>query len=157
MTDSTRQKDISKSLNFDTKTISAQNIKREWHLINVKDKTLGRVSTQIAELLMGKAKPYFVRNLDCGDFVVVINAKDVAVTGKKETLKKYYRVSGYPGGFRAETLGDLRNRRPEEIVRRAVSGMLPQNRLKSRMLERLLIFKDENHRYQDKFKNIRTP
>ncbi len=136
MTDSTKEKDI----------------KREWHLIDAKDKILGRLSTEIAELLMGKSKPYFVRNLDCGDFVVVTNAKEVKVTGKKETLKKYYRYSGYPGGFKAEALGDLRNRRPEEIIRRAVSGMLPQNRLKSRMLKRLLIFKDANHTYQERFK-----
>src|SRR5581483_2051813 len=115
MTDSTKEKDI----------------KREWHLIDAKDKILGRISSEIAELLMGKSKPYFVRNLDCGDFVVVTNAKEVKVTGKKETLKKYYRYSGYPGGFKAEALGDLRKRRPEEIIRRAVSGMLPQNRLKS--------------------------
>ncbi len=135
-----------------TNSTKEKDIKREWHLIDAKDKILGRISTEIAELLMGKSKPYFVRNLDCGDFVVVINAKEVKVTGKKETLKKYYRYSGYPGGFKAEALGDLRNRRPEEIIRRAVSGMLPQNRLKSRMLKRLLIFKDANHTYQERFK-----
>lgn len=134
------------------KTISEKDIKREWHLIDVKDQVLGRISTQIAKLLMGKSKPYFVRNLDCGDFVVVINAKDVKVTGKKETLKKYYSYSGYPGGFKAEALGDLRKRRPTEIIKHAVSGMLPQNRLKSKMLKRLLIFADQNHSHQDKFK-----
>lgn len=141
-----------KNLNNMTDSTKEKDIKRDWHLIDVKDKILGRISTEIAELLMGKGKPYFVRNLDCGDFVVVINAKEVKVTGKKETFKKYYRYSGYPGGFKAEALEDLRNRRPEEIIRRAVSGMLPQNRLKSRMLKRLLIFKDANHTYQEKFK-----
>ncbi len=133
------------------KTISAKNIKREWHLVNVGEEALGRVSTRIAGLLMGKAKPYFVRNLDCGDYVVVVNAKKVKVTGRKETLKKYYRYSGYPGGLKTETLGNLRQRKPEEVIRHAVSGMLPQNKLKSKMLKRLLIFADQSHSYQDKF------
>lgn len=134
------------------KTISEKDIKRDWHLIDAKDQILGRVSTQIAELLMGKGKPYFVRNLDCGDFVVVINAKEVKVTGKKETQKKYYRYSGYPGGFKAEALQDLRQRRPNEVIKHAVSGMLPQNRLKSKMLKRLLIYPEAEHPYKDKFK-----
>lgn len=134
------------------KTISEKNIKREWYLVDVKDQILGRVSTKIAELLMGKSKPYFVRNLDCGDYVVVINAKEVKTTGKKETLKKYFRYSGYPGGFKAEALGDLRKRNPSEIVRHAVSGMLPQNRLRDKMLKRLLVFPSAEHSYQDKFK-----
>lgn len=134
------------------KTISEKDIKRDWHLVDVKGEVLGRVSTKIAGLLMGKSKPYFVRNLDCGDYVVVINAKEIKTTGKKETLKKYFRYSGYPGGFKAEALGDLRKRRPTEIVRHAVSGMLPQNKLKSKMLKRLLVFADQSHSYQDKFK-----
>lgn len=133
------------------KTVSEKDIKREWHLVDVKDQVLGRISTQISKLLMGKNKTYFVRNLDCGDFVVVINAKDVKVTGKKETLKKYFRYSGYPGGFKAETLGNLRKRKPTEIIRHAVSGMLPQNKLKSKMLKRLLVFPGVKHSYQDKF------
>ncbi len=135
------------------KSTKAGDIKRDWYLVNVKGETLGRISTKIAELLMGKSKPYFVRNLDCGDYVVVVNAKDVEVSGKKETLKKYYRHSGYPGGFKAEALQDLRKRKPEEIIRHAVSGMLPQNKLKATMLKRLLVFKDENHSYQDRFKS----
>lgn len=133
------------------KTISEKDIKREWHLIDVKDQILGRASTKIAGLLMGKTKPYFVRNLDCGDYVVVVNAKEVKVTGKKETQKKYYGYSGYPGGFKAEALQDLRHRRPTEVIRHAVSGMLPQNRLKSKMLKRLLIFPGAEHSYGDRF------
>lgn len=135
------------------KTTREKDIKREWHLIDVKEEILGRISTKIASLLMGKGKPYYVRNLDCGDFVVVVNAKDVKTTGKKETLKKYYRYSGYPGGLKSETLSDLRKRNPGEIVRHAVSGMLPQNKLKSRMLKRLYIFADENHPYENQLKN----
>jgi len=128
-----------------------KDIKREWHLVDVKGEILGRISTKIAGLLMGKSKSYFVRNLDCGDYVVVVNAKDVKVTGKKETLKKYFRYSGYPGGLKTETLQNLRGRRPTEIIRHAVSGMLPQNKLKSKMLKRLLVFAESNHSYQDKF------
>ncbi len=136
-----------------TKATKIGEIKREWQLIDVKDKVLGRVSSEIALLLMGKSKPYFVRNLDCGDYVVVINAKEVKTTGRKEDLKQYFRYSGYPGGFKAETLKDLRQRAPEEIIKYAVSGMLPQNRLKAQMLKRLYVFAGENHSYADKFKN----
>lgn len=100
---------------------------------------------------MGKSKPYFVRNLDLGDYVVVINAKSVRTTGKKEDLKKYFRFSGYPGGFKAETLKELRKRKPEDIITHAVSGMIPQNKLKSQMLKRLYVFATEEHNYKDKF------
>lgn len=139
-----------------TRATKISDIKRSWHLIDVKGKTLGRIASNISVLLMGKSKPYFVRNLDCGDYVVVVNAKDVRVTGKKELLKKYYSYSGYPGGLKVEALGDLRLRRPEEIIRHAVSGMLPQNKLRDRMMNRLLVFAGEEHIYKDKFK-IRNP
>ena len=126
-------------------------IQRTWHMIDLKGKTVGRSATQIAGFLMGKAKPNFVRNLDCGDYVVVVNAKYVTVSGKKEEKKEYFRYSGYPGGLRSETLGQLRERKPEEIIKHAVKGMLPQNKLRDRMLKRLLVFAEENHIYQDKF------
>jgi large subunit ribosomal protein L13 len=127
-------------------------IKRDWHLVDVEGKTLGRISTEIATLLMGKSKPYFVRNLDCGDYVVVVNSSKVKVTGNKEQDKIYYRHSGYPGGFKKETLAELRNRKPNDIIRHAVSGMLPQNKLRDRMLKRLKIFEEAEHEFQDKFK-----
>lgn len=127
-------------------------IKREWHLIDVKEQPIGRISTKIAQLLMGKSKPYFVRNLDCGDYVVIINAKEVKATGNKEEQKKYYRHSGYPGGFRVETLKELRGRKPEDIITHAVKGMLPQNKLRDKMLRRLFVFSGEEHKYNDKFK-----
>lgn len=135
-------------------TISTKqsDIKREWHLIDLRGKTLGRISTQIANLLMGKAKPYFVRHLDCGDYVVIVNAKHIEVSGKKEEQKRYFRYSGYPGGLRSETLGELRKRKPEEVIKHAVKGMLPQNKLRATMLKRLLIFPEETHTYQDKIK-----
>lgn len=134
-----------------TKSTKAKDIKREWHLIDVKNKILGRSASEIALFLMGKAKSNFVRNLDLGDYVVVVNAKDVKVTGNKESQKNYYRHSGYPGGFKKETLGDLRERSPEEIIKHAVSGMLPQNKLRAKMLKRLYVFKNEEHKFQDKF------
>jgi large subunit ribosomal protein L13 len=135
-----------------TKATKASEIKREWHLIDIKDETLGRVASRIAQLLMGKSKTNFVRNLDCGDYVVVINAKDVKTTGNKEKQKEYYRHSGYPGGFRRETLEKLRIRKPTEVIRHAVAGMVPQNRLKASMLKRLYVFPEATHTYGDKFK-----
>lgn len=133
------------------KSTKASEIKREWHLIDVDGKTLGRISTEIAGLLMGKGKPYFVRNLDCGDFVVIVNSKKIKVTGNKETKKVYNRHSGFPGGFKSETLGELRARRPNDIIRHAVKGMLPQNKLRDQMLNRLKVNEGPEHEYQDKF------
>ncbi len=127
-------------------------IKRSWHLFDAKGKILGRISSEIAKALIGKSKPYFVSNLDCGDYVVVINASEVKVTGNKEVQKRYSRNSGYPGGYREETLMELRRRNPTDIIRFAVLGMLPQNKLQDRMLTRLFIFKGADHTYNDKFK-----
>ncbi len=129
-----------------------KNVERSWYLIDAKDQVLGRVSTKIARLLTGKDKVEYVPYLDVGDYVVVINAAEVAVTGKKEKQKTYYRHSGYPGGLRSETLEELRKRRPEEIIRRAVKGMLPKNKLQKSMLKRLYIFAGAEHPYQEKFR-----
>lgn len=134
-----------------TTATKAADIKRNWHHIDVKDKTLGRVASEIAQLLMGKSKAYFVRNLDCGDYVVVTNASEVSVTGKKETKKVYNRHSMYPGGFRSESLKELRERKPEDVIIHAVKGMLPQNKLRAKMLKRLFVFEGEEHNYADKF------
>lgn len=139
-----------------TKSTKIADIKRAWHLVDVNGKILGRISSEIAKLLMGKSKPYYVRNLDCGDYVIVVNASGVKVTGKKETDKKYYRHSGYPGGLRTETLKELRESKPEEIIRHAVKGMLPQNKLRDRMLTRLFTYKGESHPYGDKIKNQKS-
>ena len=136
------------------KATKANEIKREWHLINVDGKTLGRVSTEIAGLLMGKGKSYFVRNLDCGDFVVVTNSKKIKVTGNKESKKLYRRHSGFPGGYKEEVLGDLRSRKSQDIIIHAVKGMLPQNRLRDQMLGRLKVYETEEHEYNEKFKGV---
>jgi len=133
-----------------TKATKDADIKRSWHLVDVNGKILGRISSEIAKLLMGKSKPHYVRNLDCGDYIVVINASGVKVTGKKEENKKYYRHSGYPGGLRMQTFKELKDSKPEEIIRHAVKGMLPQNKLRDRMLTRLFVYRDENHPYTDK-------
>src|SRR3989344_7757510 len=128
-------------------------IKRSWHLFDVEGKILGRIASEIATVLMGKSKPYFVSNLDCGDYAVVINAQKIKVTGKKELQKRYSRHSGYPGGYREETLMDLRRRNPTDIIRFAILGMLPQNKLQDITLTRLFIFKGAEHTYVDKFKS----
>lgn len=135
-----------------TRSTKISDVTREWHMVDLAGKTLGRIATDIAKLLIGKSKPYFVRNLDCGDFVVAINAKDIKVTGKKDEQKIYYRYSGYPGGLRKETLAELKERIPEKVIEFAVKGMLPQNRLRDKMLGRLFVFSGSEHTYGDRFK-----
>ena len=137
-----------------TRPTKTSEIERAWHLVDVKGKILGRSASGIAVLLMGKGKPYFAKNLDCGDNVVVINAAEVAVSGKKETDKVYTRFSGYPGGLRKITVKELRERKPGEIIRHAVAGMLPKNKLKASMLKRLFVFAGSEHKFQEKFKEV---
>ncbi|MBI2404679.1 50S ribosomal protein L13 [Candidatus Gottesmanbacteria bacterium] len=134
-----------------THPTKAGDIKRTWHLIDVKGKVLGRVATEIAQKLMGKSKPYFVRNLDCGDYIVVINSSHVATTGKKEKQKLYGAYSGYPGGLKQKALWQVRKEKPTEIVRHAVLGMLPKNKLRDRLITRLYIYPEEEHPYKTKF------
>jgi len=129
-----------------------KDIERRWHLVDLKDKILGREVTKIATLLRGKNKPYFTPSLDCGDHVVVINAQKVRLTGKKEDQKVYRRYSGYPGGLREVSYQRMLEKRPKEVVRHAVRGMLPKNKLRSRMIKRLYVFPGEKHPYEDKLK-----
>jgi large subunit ribosomal protein L13 len=138
-------------MNTLTKPTTQSDIKRNWQLIDVKGEVLGRIAGSIAKQLMGKSKPYFAKNMDCGDFVVVINARDVRTTGNKELLKTYSRYSGYPGGMHTRTLKEMRILKPEEVIRHAVAGMLPKNKLRATMLKRLYIFAGEDHKYQDRF------
>lgn len=126
-------------------------VERAWHFFDAKDKILGRLASEISQLLIGKHRPDFVPYLDLGDYVVVINAEKIKVSGKKEKEKKYFRHSGYPGGLKTETLGELRLRKPEEILRRAVWGMLPDNKLKKGRMKRLLVYAGEEHPYKNKF------
>lgn len=136
-----------------TKATKKSEIKRSWHLVDAKDKILGRLATQIADFLMGKNKTYFVFHLDCGDYVVVVNARQVRVSGKKFSQKKYYRHSGYPGGFREITLKEQMVKDSRKVIYHAVSGMLPKNKLRDKRLARLKIFVDTKHPYEDKFKS----
>lgn len=134
-----------------TKPTKRSEIKREWHLINATDQILGRLSTQLAIQLMGKNKPYFAHNLDCGDHIVVINAEKIKVSGRKENQKIYKRYSGYPGGQREQTLAEVRTKFPTRIIEKAVAGMLPDNKLKAGRMKRLHLFAGETHSYEDKF------
>ena len=128
-----------------TNSFSARDIKRNWHLVDAKDQTLGRLATGIAKVLMGKNKPSFVPYLDNGDFVVVTNAAAVKVTGKKPAQKVYTRHSGFPGGLRQETFNDLLKRRPNDIIRHAVKGMLPKTKLGDKMITKLYIYPGPEH------------
>ena len=136
-----------------TTATKASEIKREWHLVDVKDQVLGRVSTQIAILLMGKDKPNWAPYLDGGDYVVVINAADLKVTGRKMKQKFYRRHSGYPGGFKEVRLDRQMAKNPTKVITHAVYGMLPKNKLRSQRLARLKVFSADKHSYTDKFKN----
>lgn len=127
-------------------------VKRVWHLVDAKELVLGRLSTKIAGLLIGKGKRTFSEHMDSGDYVVVINAKEVPVTGNKEKAKMYYRHSGYPGGLKQRTLTEMRTKNPEKIVESAVYNMLPKNRLRGKRMARLKIFAGEQHNYSDKIK-----
>jgi large subunit ribosomal protein L13 len=118
---------------------------RNWLVVDAAGKTLGRLATQIADLLRGKGKPEYTPHVDTGDFVVVINAEKIAVTGNKLADKRYYRHSGYPGGLRSRTLGDMLERRPEEVIRRAVRGMMPRNRLARKQLTKLKVYAGPDH------------
>ena len=120
-------------------------VERRWYVVDAEGKTLGRLATQIADTLRGKGKPQYTPHVDTGDFVVVVNAEKIQVTGNKLDQKRYYRHSGYPGGLRSRTLREQLNRRPEEVLRRAVKGMLPKNRLGDQLLTKLKVYKGDKH------------
>lgn len=141
------------NLTKQTKPVKEKEIVRNWHLIDVSGQILGRVAGKISRLLQGKHKVNYVPYLDSGDYIVVINAKKVKVTGKKSQNKVYTRYSGYPGGLKTITYDKMSQKKPDEIIRHAISGMLPKNKLRDRRLARLFIFKDENHKFADKFKS----
>ncbi len=118
---------------------------RNWVLVDANGQTLGRLATQIADLLRGKRKPTYTPHCDVGDFVVVINAEKISVTGNKRSEKRYYRHSGYPGGIKSRTLNEMLDRRPEEVLRLAVKGMLPRNRLARKQITKLKIYAGPEH------------
>jgi large subunit ribosomal protein L13 len=130
-----------------TYSIRASDIKREWHIIDASDEILGKLATRVAKLLSGKHKPLFARNMDVGDYVVVINASKIRFTGNKMKQKMYYRHSQYPGGLRSEKLEELMEKYPERVIEHAVKGMLPKNKLNAQMMKRLRIFAGAENPY----------
>ena len=132
------------------KTYSAKpgEITREWYLVDAEGKTLGRLATQIADTLRGKRKPQYTPHVDTGDFVIVVNSARIRVTGNKLDQKRYYRHSGYPGGLRSRTLREQLDRRPTEVLRVAVKGMLPKNRLARQQITKLKIYAGPEHPHE---------
>lgn len=123
-------------------------IDRRWFVVDAADETLGRLASRIARILVGKHKPTYAPNLDSGDHVIVLNASRIGVTRNKRETKLYIRHSGYPHGYKEETLGHLLERRPEEVIRRAVKGMLPHNRLGAQQLRKLKVYAGTDHPHQ---------
>ena len=128
-----------------TYVANANDRERNWLVVDATGQTLGRLATQIAETLRGKRKPTYTPHIDTGDFVIVVNAEKIAVTGNKLADKRYYRHSGYPGGLRSRTLQEMLDRRPEEVIRKAVRGMMPRNRLGRKQLTKLKVYAGPDH------------
>lgn len=131
-----------------TQTVSKKDIKRDWYIVDANDIRLGKLASTVAPLLIGKKKVKFTKNLNVGDCVVVINAEKISVSANKKATKKYYRSSGYIGNLKEETLGQLLDRKPEDVIIRAVSGMLPKNKLRSRYLKNLHVYAGSEHDYE---------
>jgi len=123
-------------------------VKKRWFVVDAKNKILGRLATEVATILMGKNKPLFTPHLDAGDYVIVINADKVILSGKKEKTKNYYRYSGYPGGLKSVTFSKYLKEKPEELFIHSVKGMLPKNRLGRKMLSKLFVYRGDKHPHQ---------
>ena len=131
-----------------TETLKSSEIVRDWHLVDAEDKTLGRLASSLASRLRGKHRPEFTPNADLGDYIVVVNAGKISVTGDKLNQKIYYKHSGYPGGIKSKSLDEVLKNSAEDAVRMAVKGMLPKNKLGKKMLTKLKIYKDAEHPHQ---------
>lgn len=132
-------------LSFRTESANEKTVKREWHVVDATNQTLGRMSSKIAAVLRGKNKAYFTPHFDCGDYVIVINSGKVVLTGNKMEEKEYQTFSGYPGGQKLETAVEMKNRRPNLMIERAVKGMLPKNRLGRAMFKKLFVYEGAEH------------
>src|SRR5436190_226083 len=132
-------------MNAKTMSVRESEIERRWYVVDATDQTLGRLASRVARVLEGKHKPAYQPNLDSGDHVIVLNAGRIAVTSNKRETKVYIRHSGYPQGLKEETLGHLLERRPEEVIRRAVKGMLPRTKLGTQQLRKLKIYAGSDH------------
>ena len=128
-----------------TQSVNKESVLHDWYVVDADSKTLGRLSTQIANRLRGKHKPEFTPHVDTGDYIVVINADKIHVTGKKETDKFYYHHTGFPGGIKSVALGKMREKSPEKILENAVKGMMPKNRLGRAMLSKLKVYAGGSH------------
>ena len=131
-----------------TQSFKQSDIEQSWILVDAKDKTLGRLASALASRLRGKHRPEFTPNADLGDYIVVINANKINVTGDKLNQKKYFKHSGYPGGIKSKSLDNVIKNSPEDAIRMAVKGMLPKNKLGKKMLTKLKIYKDNDHPHQ---------
>ena len=131
-----------------TRFISTGDADRKWYVVDAKDQVLGRLAAKVARVIRGKEKPIFSPNADTGDFVIVINAEKVQLTGKRETQKTYFRYSGYPGGAKVKSYLELKNKNPQFIIEHAVKGMLPKNRLGKKLIKKLKVYSGENHPHQ---------
>ena len=131
-----------------TRSFKQSDIKESWILVDAEDKTLGRLASSLASRLRGKHRPEFTPNADLGDYIVVVNAGKISVTGDKLNQKKYYKHSGYPGGIKSKSLNEVLKNSAEDAIRMAVKGMLPKNKLGKKMLTKLKIYKDAEHPHQ---------
>ena len=134
-------------LHFTTKHANAATVKHNWHVVDGTNQTVGRMCAKIAAVLRGKTKAYYTPHVDCGDYVIVVNASKVKFTGNKIEEKEYLTYSGYPGGQKAETARELLLRRPEAVIERAVKGMLPKNRLGRKMFKKLFVYGGDQHEH----------
>jgi large subunit ribosomal protein L13 len=131
-----------------THVAKKEEVVRDWYLVDAENLVLGRMATRIADVLRGKNKPIFTPSVDTGDFVIVVNADKIVLTGKKTTDKMYYSHSGYPGGIKSVNAGELQEKKPGEIIRQAVRGMLPKNKLARHMLNKLKIYSGPDHPHE---------
>ncbi|HAI85105.1 MAG TPA: 50S ribosomal protein L13 [Chitinophagaceae bacterium] len=132
-------------LHFTTKHANAATVQRNWYVVDGTNQTVGRIASRIAAILRGKNKTYYTPHVDCGDYVIIINADKVVYTGNKSEQKVFQNFSGYPGGLKEETAKDLLKRRPESVMERTIKGMLPKNRLGRKMFKKLFVYAGSNH------------
>ena len=128
-----------------TKSYKSTDLDKKWLLLDARDETLGRLSSKIASILMGKNKAQYTPHNDLGDYVVVVNAEKIRVTGNKDIQKKYYKHTGYPGGLKSSTFSEIIEKNPENLILKAVKGMLPKNKLSSSMISKLKVYEGDNH------------
>ena len=128
-----------------TKSYKNTDLEKKWLLLDAKDETLGRLSSKIASILMGKNKAQYTPHNDLGDYVVVVNAEKIKVTGNKDIQKKYYKHTGYPGGLKSSTFSEIIEKNPENVILKAVKGMLPKNKLSNSMISKLKVYEGDNH------------